>query len=48
MGARVRLIAPRTLLPAEAGRFGVEIFTDMREGLKGADIVMMLRCSWSA
>ena len=43
MGARVRLIAPRTLLPADADRFGVEIFTDMREGLKGADIVMMLR-----
>ncbi len=43
MGARVRLIAPRTLLPAEAERLGVEIFTDMREGLKGVDIVMMLR-----
>jgi aspartate carbamoyltransferase catalytic subunit len=43
MGARVRLVAPRTLLPAAADRFGVEIFTDMREGLKGADIVMMLR-----
>src|SRR5271156_4157989 len=27
MGARVRLVAPRTLLPAEADRFGVEIFT---------------------
>ena len=43
MGAQVRLIAPRTLLPANAERFGVEIFTDMREGLAGADIVMMLR-----
>ena len=43
MGARVRLIAPRTLLPAGADRLGVEIFTDMREGLKDADIVMMLR-----
>jgi aspartate carbamoyltransferase catalytic subunit len=43
MGARVRLIAPKTLLPAEAARFGVEIFTDMRQGLQGADIVMMLR-----
>ncbi|HEX3755885.1 MAG TPA: aspartate carbamoyltransferase catalytic subunit [Rhizomicrobium sp.] len=43
MGARVRLVAPRTLLPAEAERWGVEIFTDMREGLAGADIVMMLR-----
>jgi aspartate carbamoyltransferase catalytic subunit len=43
MGARVRLIAPRTLLPADADRFGCEIFTDMREGLRGVDIVMMLR-----
>ena len=43
MGARVRLVAPRTLLPADADRFGVEVFTDMREGLAGADIVMMLR-----
>ena len=43
MGARVRLIAPRTLLPADADRLGVEIFHDMREGLKGVDIVMMLR-----
>jgi aspartate carbamoyltransferase catalytic subunit len=43
LGARVRLIAPRTLLPAEAERFGVEIFTDMKQGLAGADIVMMLR-----
>ena len=43
MGARVRLVAPRTLLPAEAARWGVEIFTEMKEGLKGVDIVMMLR-----
>ena len=43
MGARVRLVAPRTLLPADADRFGVEVCTDMREGLKDADIVMMLR-----
>ena len=43
MGAEVRLVAPRTLLPVDAERFGVGIFTDMREGLKGADIVMMLR-----
>jgi aspartate carbamoyltransferase catalytic subunit len=43
MGARVRLVAPKTLLPAEAARLGVEIFTDMKEGLAGVDIVMMLR-----
>ncbi|HVV64670.1 MAG TPA: aspartate carbamoyltransferase catalytic subunit [Rhizomicrobium sp.] len=43
MGARVRLIAPRTLLPSNAERYGVEIFNDMREGLKDVDVVMMLR-----
>lgn len=43
LGARVRVIAPSTLLPAGIERFGVEVFTDMRKGLAGADIVMMLR-----
>jgi aspartate carbamoyltransferase catalytic subunit len=43
MGARVRLIAPRTLIPTEADRWGVEIFHDMSKGLVGVDIVMMLR-----
>src|ERR1700735_2738829 len=43
MGARVRLVAPRTLLPADADRFGVEVFHDMKRGLGGADLVMMLR-----
>jgi aspartate carbamoyltransferase catalytic subunit len=43
MGARVRLVAPKTLLPAAIERFGVEVHHDMAEGLAGADIVMMLR-----
>ena len=43
MGARVRLIAPETLLPFDVDRLGVEIFHNMYEGLKDADIVMMLR-----
>ena len=43
MGARVRLIAPPTLLPSAAETFGVEVFTDMRSGLRDVDIVMMLR-----
>lgn len=43
MGARVRLIAPPTLLPADAEKMGCEVFHDMKEGLKGVDIVMMLR-----
>ncbi len=43
MGARVRLVAPPTLLPPQVGRLGVETFTDMRAGLRDCDIVMMLR-----
>ena len=43
LGARVRVVAPSTLLPAGIERFGVEVHRDMREGLAGADIVMMLR-----
>jgi aspartate carbamoyltransferase catalytic subunit len=43
LGAKVRLIAPSTLLPAGIERMGVEVFTDMNKGLEGADIVMMLR-----
>ena len=43
MGARVRVIGPRTLLPANVERYGVEVFHDMKAGLEGCDIVMMLR-----
>lgn len=43
LGARVRVVAPSTLLPAGIERMGVEPFTTMTEGLKGADVVMMLR-----
>ena len=43
MGARVRLVAPNTLLPAEVERYGVEVHHDMRQGLDGCDIIMMLR-----
>jgi len=40
---RVRVIAPATLLPAGIDRFGVEVFTDMEQGLADCDVVMMLR-----
>ncbi len=43
MGAKVRVIAPPTLLPADIDRLGVECFINMREGLRDCDIVMMLR-----
>lgn len=43
MGAEVRVVAPLTLLPAGIENFGVEAFTNMKQGLKDCDIVMMLR-----
>ena len=43
LGARVKLVGPSTLIPSGATRLGVETFTDMKKGLEGADIVMMLR-----
>jgi aspartate carbamoyltransferase catalytic subunit len=43
LGANVRLIAPPTLLPAGVRDWGAEVFTSMKEGLPGADVVMMLR-----
>lgn len=39
----VRVIGPKTLLPTDVERLGVRVFHDMREGLKGVDVVMMLR-----
>ncbi len=39
----VRVIAPRTLLPAHIQRLGVRVYEDMDAGLDGADVVMMLR-----
>jgi len=39
----VRVIAPKTLLPTGIERLGVRVFNDMREGLRGVDVVMMLR-----
>jgi aspartate carbamoyltransferase catalytic subunit len=43
LGARVRVVAPSTLLPPGIENFGIEVCRDMREGLRNADIVMMLR-----
>jgi aspartate carbamoyltransferase catalytic subunit len=43
LGAHVRVVAPSTLLPPGVENFGVEVCRDMREGLRNADIVMMLR-----
>jgi aspartate carbamoyltransferase catalytic subunit len=43
MENRVRLIGPPTLMPAGVADWGVEVTDDMVEGLKGCDVVMMLR-----
>jgi aspartate carbamoyltransferase catalytic subunit len=39
----VRVIAPKTLLPADVEKLGVRVFHDMQEGLRDVDVVMMLR-----
>jgi aspartate carbamoyltransferase catalytic subunit len=43
LGARVRVVGPPTLMPFGVDRWGVEVFYDMRAGIAGADVVMMLR-----
>jgi len=43
MGADVRVVAPPTLMPSRIEQFGVAPYYDMRAGLAGVDIVMMLR-----
>ncbi|HEY0563381.1 MAG TPA: aspartate carbamoyltransferase catalytic subunit [Methylophilus sp.] len=39
----VRVIAPKTLLPAGIEKLGVQVFHDMKAGLQDVDVVMMLR-----
>ncbi|WP_455481378.1 aspartate carbamoyltransferase catalytic subunit [Bartonella sp. B12(2025)] len=43
LGARVRAVAPSTLLPAGISDMGVEVFNTMKDGFKDADVIMMLR-----
>jgi aspartate carbamoyltransferase catalytic subunit len=43
MNVRTRVVAPRTLLPRGVEALATEVFTDMKAGLEGADVVMMLR-----
>ena len=43
MGVSVRVVAPSTLLPSGIANFGVDVYNDMKRGLDGADVVMMLR-----
>ena len=43
LGARVRLVGPPTLMPSGVDRWGCEVFHRHAAGLKGCDVVMMLR-----
>ncbi len=43
LAADVRVVAPATLMPPGIEHMGVTAFTDMDEGIEGADVVMMLR-----
>ncbi len=39
----VRVVGPKTLIPAEIERLGVRVFDDMATGLEGVDVIIMLR-----
>ena len=43
MENRVRLVGPPTLMPSQVDQLGVEVYDVMAEGIKDADVVMMLR-----
>ncbi|MEO0544222.1 MAG: aspartate carbamoyltransferase catalytic subunit [Pseudomonadota bacterium] len=43
MGAQVRVIGPSTLMPSGIADMGVQVFNRMEDGLKGCDVIMMLR-----
>jgi aspartate carbamoyltransferase catalytic subunit len=43
LGAKVRLCGPPTLLPEEFRTFGADLYYDVAEAVKGADVIMMLR-----
>jgi len=39
----IRVIGPRTLMPAQVESLGVRVFEDLHEGVRDADVVIMLR-----
>ena len=43
LGAKIRISAPPTLLPANIEQLGVKVFKNLEEGLEGVDIIMVLR-----
>lgn len=43
LGAKVTVCGPKTLLPHSVEQLGVEVTTDLKKALKGADVVNLLR-----
>ena len=43
LGGEVNIVAPTNLMPKDIEKFGVKTFSNMKEGVKDCDIVMMLR-----
>ena len=43
MGMKVKVVAPPTLIPVEIEKMGVEVCYDLGQGIKDADVIMILR-----
>ena len=43
LGAKIRIIAPPTLLPSNIEQLGVKVFKNLEKGLENVDIIMVLR-----
>ncbi|MGQ9496922.1 MAG: aspartate carbamoyltransferase catalytic subunit [Desulfotomaculales bacterium] len=43
LGARVRVVGPATLIPPGLEQVGVEVFSDLREAVRGSDVIYVLR-----
>lgn len=41
--AEVRVVGPKTLVPADLSQMGLRVFHNLEEGIKGCDVVIMLR-----
>ncbi len=43
LGAKIRVVGPSTLIPKDIEKLGVEVFTDLKQGLKDVDVINILR-----
>ena len=43
LGNKIRVIGPKTLIPKDIDKLGVQVFYNMIEGLRDIDVVMVLR-----